>query len=219
MPTVADGKVFVGTSSGALICYELGPDTGPGRTSWTPFQPVELVAEHPMIGRSNEAVMTFLPFNTMLALTPPAPAVKYAAVLGEGDVVFAARPAAPDGKLSWTSQGSSLQGTLTLASNLLPEPNKVELKVSPGLVWTASDGGSAETRLIKSYTSPDSGSANWELYEVTRAAAGGILGGTRYVQRVFTHGGLPPMVAPETPSDTARIPFEAEYILYRQSQH
>jgi hypothetical protein len=38
-------------------------------------------------------------------------------------------------------------------------------------------------------------------------------------QRVFTHGGLPPMVAPATPSDTARIPFEAEYILYRQSQH
>jgi hypothetical protein len=219
VPTVADGKVFVGTSSGVLICYELGPEAGPGRNSWNPFQPRELIAEHPMIGRWDESVMTLLPTNTMLALAPPAAAVKYAVLLGEGDVVFAAQASAPDGKLSWTNQGSSLQGTLTLASNPAPEPNKLELKVSPGLVWTASDGSVAETRLVRSYTSPDNGNANWDLYEVTRTTGGGILADVRYVQRLFTQGGLPPVGAPETRSDIARVPFQAEYILYRQSQH
>ena len=34
VPTIADGKVFIGTGSNALICYELGPQTVGGGGSW-----------------------------------------------------------------------------------------------------------------------------------------------------------------------------------------
>jgi hypothetical protein len=193
--------------------------TGAGRTSWDPFRPRELAAEHPIIGHWDESVMTSLPFNTMLALAPSAPAVKYAAFVGEGDAVFAAKAATTGGKLSWTSQGSSLQGNLTLAGSLFPEENKIELKVSPGLVWTASDGSRAGTRLVKSYTSPDNRDASWELHQVTRTTGRGILTGIRYIQRLFTQGELPPVPAPGTGLDTVRVPFQAEYILYRRSEH
>jgi hypothetical protein len=222
VPTIADGKVFVGTASGLLYCYELGPDSGPGRISRTPsqpqetpFQPQELPAGRPMTGHWDESVMTLLPTQTIFALAPPAQAVKYAVVFGEGDAAFAAKAAATGRKLSWMSQGTSLQGVLTLASNVVPEQNKVELKVSPSLVWTASDGSIAETRRLKSYNSPVDGNAEWELYEVTRSTGRGVLEGIRFVQRVLTTGGLPPTSAPTTSADTVRVPFQAQYILYR----
>ena len=218
VPTIADGKVFVGTSSGAIICYELGPEHGAGQSSWNPFQPRELAVAHPMIGRSDESVMTSLPMNTMLALAPSAQAVKYAALTAEGDVVFAAKPTAAGGSFSWTSQGSSLRGDLTLAGKLFAETDKIELNVTAGLVWTASDGSKAETRIVKTYTAPESNDANWELYQVTRTTGQGVLADIRYIQRLFTRGGLPPDATPGTRLDTIRIPFQAQYILYRQSE-
>src|SRR5262249_29254453 len=102
VPTIADGKVFVGTSSGGLICYELGADHGSGQGAWVPFQPREPAVAHSMMtGEGDEAVMTALPTNTMLALTPPAPVVKHAAVVGEGVAIFAAKPDAAGRERSW----------------------------------------------------------------------------------------------------------------------
>jgi outer membrane protein assembly factor BamB len=215
VPTIADGKVFVGTSSGILICYELGPDQGARTGSWTPFQPHELVAEHPMVGHWDESVMTALPRNTELALTPPSPATNYAEFTGEGDAVFVAEASAQRGDFSWAIQGNSLQGNLTLVGNAAPAGSKVEVKVTAELVWTASDGSRAETRILESYTAPESSDTKWELHEVTRASGQGVLTNTRFIQRLFTRGGLPPSATPVSRLDTARVPFEAQYVLYR----
>jgi hypothetical protein len=220
VPTIADGKVFVGTSSGALICYELNPNQRADPGSWTPFQPhepgpVDCPQDLAMAGHWDEAIMTALPRNTELALAPPAQFARYAQITGEGDAVFVAEPSAERGNFSWAGQGTLLQGDLTSAGNPIPGQNKIEVKVTAGLVWTASDGSRAETRRVKSYVAPEGGDSEWELYEVTRATGQGVLTNTRYIQRLFTKGGLPPSAAPGSRLDTARVPFQAQYVLYR----
>ncbi len=219
VPTIADGKVFVGTSSGSLICYELGADHGIGTASWVPFQPREPVVAHSMMtGEGNEAIMTALPMNTALALTPPAPVVKQAEILGEGAVTFAIKLDASGRERSFESRGASVQGDLTLAGDLFPQKEKLELQVTPELVWTASDGSAAETRLVKSFAAPESGDANWELYEVIRTTGKGVLSNVSYIQRLFTRGGQPPAGAPDRGLDTVRVPFQAQYVLYHRGE-
>lgn len=216
LPTIADGKVFIGTSSGALICYELGPQNAPGNSSWNPYQPHELTVQHAMGEQRDESVMTTLPRNTLLALAPPGGAAKYAVLDGEGTSVFTAKAVTPKAKLSWTNQSDSLHVVTSLSSRLMPGTKKVELKISAGRRWTASDGSSAETRVVKKYKSPDDEGAPWELYRVTSTSGNGVLTGARYIQRVFTQGGQVPATAPTSRSGTARVSFEAEYILYKE---
>jgi outer membrane protein assembly factor BamB len=217
VPTVADGKVFVGTSSNLLICYKLGAEHGTGRAGWAPFQPHEVAMAHAMtMDEGGEAVMTTLPTNTALALAPAVPVIKLADIMGEGVVVFAARPASIDRARLWEIRGRSLQGDLTFAGNVSPEPQKIELQEGPDLVLTASDGSIAETRLVKSFAAPESGDADWGLYEVSRTVGNGVLSNVSYIQRLSTRGGRPPATAPGLDSDTVRVPFQARYVLYRR---
>ncbi len=220
VPTIADGKVFVGTSSNLMICYELGADHGTGQSAWIPFQPHDVPVAHGIImGEGGEAVMTTLPANTVAALRPPAPVVKLADVLGEGVAVFAAGTGGAGRERAWESRGSSVQGDLTLAGAASPEKDKIELQVSPDLVWNASDGSSAETRMARSFAAPEDADANWELYEVTRTVGRGILSNVSYIQRISTRGGRLPATTPSRGADTVRVPFQAQYVLYRQGEH
>jgi outer membrane protein assembly factor BamB len=212
VPTIADGKVFVGTSSGELICYELGPDRGSGRNSWTPYKPHELVVKHSMNRHWDESVMTTLPKNTLLALAPPAGIVKYAILNAKGTITYVR--SATKGKFVWREQTSSLEAQLIPANQLLQQEQKVQLKVSPDLVWQASDGSTAQAELVKTYTAPDDDGAPWELYRVKHTDGRGVLEDISYIQRVFVQGGQPPEIAPKSHNYTVQVPFEAEYILY-----
>jgi hypothetical protein len=91
----------------------------------------------------------------------------------------------------------------------------MQVTISPGLKWTASDGSTAQTRTVKSFTAPDNG-APWELYQVTHTSGKGILAEVSYIERVFTQGGLPPAAASSYRSKMVSVPFGATYILYRE---
>ena len=95
---------------------------------------------------------------------------------------------------------------------------EIYLTISSDQTWKASDGSSAETSVVKSYTAPDDDGPPWELYKVKHSSGSGILYNVEYIQRVMTQGGLPPLTAPQAGSDTARAAFLAEYILYKQQK-
>jgi hypothetical protein len=221
-PTIADGKVFIGTSSNVMICYELGPEqhAQPG-SSWHPFQPhmASMSMKRTPGTQWNEAPMTTLPENTLRALAPPADASRYAVLNAQGIATFAARNVTAGGtKLTWKTHGDSLDTTVTRTGQLYPEDRRITLTISPDLAWTASDGSRAETSLVNSYTAPEDMGAAWQLYRVTRSSGDGILAGAAYIQRVMTDGGLPPASAPRSAGATVRTAFTAQYVLFGKTR-
>jgi hypothetical protein len=218
-PTIADGKVFVGTSSGVLICYELGPEQAHSNTVWKPFQPhATSMAMQSVAGQQwDEAPMTTLPMNTLLALAPPADVSKYAVLSGQGTIAFAPKEASAN-RLTWTEQETSVAGTVAITGQPLGEGPRITLTVSPDLKWTASDGSSAVTTIVKSYVAPEDDGPAWQLYEVSRRDGSGVLNDVDFIQRVMTHGGMPPSAAPKSRNNTARAAFEAQYILYKKQR-
>ena len=215
-PTIADGKVFVGTESKVVICYELCPEGARHNSSGTPYQPrsISMSMKQARLAPSDESPMTTRPINTLLALAPPPDALEYATLNGEGTIAFAARESA-ERKLDWATRDTSVEASVIKASQPVPENQKLKLTISSDNAWQASDGSGAKTVVLKSYAAPEKDGPSWELYEVRYSSGSGILENVKYIQRVMTRGGLSPATSPKYDGDTARAAFEAQYILYK----
>jgi outer membrane protein assembly factor BamB len=216
LPTVAAGKVFMGTSSRQIICYELGPENGQN-TSWKPYQPHDVASSSATMAMQgkNAGVMTILPRNTLRALAPPAKFSRVATFDASGHANFSAAKGTYKSPRAWVFQSTTLEGTVTPAQGQ-PETTKVTIYPA-GLSrekWEATDGSTAEIRRIRSFTAPANDGVPWELYQVMRSGGSGILNGVSYIQRVFTQGGQTPPSALRSQASTAAIPIEAEFILY-----
>ncbi|WP_169337266.1 DUF3455 domain-containing protein [Rudaea cellulosilytica] len=221
-PTIADGKVFVGTLSKLLVCFELGGERAHPTTVWKPYQPHDIGSQMSMNGTIHldvdEAPMTLLPQNTLLALAPPDGVSKYATLTGHGATTFRSKQGA-DGKFIWTEEESSVEGIPLTAEQPLGESAEVKLAISPDLKWVASDGSAAVARLVKTFNAPEDDGPPWQLYEVNHAEGHGMFSDAAFIARVMTQGGLPPDTAPTSTSATARSAFEAQYILYKKDRH
>ena len=88
------------------------------------------------------------------------------------------------------------------------------LTIFPDGSWRLSDGGTAQTRVVKTYTAPDDDGPAWALYKAERS--NGTLRDVEYILRVMTHGGMQPRKPPKPGSDYARTAFEARYILFKR---
>jgi hypothetical protein len=83
-------------------------------------------------------------------------------------------------------------------------------------VWQAPDGSSVEAARKASQAA---GAANipWLLLEAVATSSGGDgdrLGGTTFVQRLNTAGGIAP-AGSCTPGDHAAVPYTADYLFWR----
>jgi outer membrane protein assembly factor BamB len=216
-PTIADGKVFIGTSSDMVICYELGPERNNPNPSWTPFQPKarSMTMTRPSGRRWDEAPMTTLPANTLKRLAPPPDALRYAVLEGEGTSRFTARKVSAT-KFAWVPYDTELEVAIADAGDGAPAKPPLRLTISPDNTWRMSDGSEADVSLILSYTAPDNEGASWALYKVERSSGDGVLRGVTYIQRVMTHGGMPPAPRPTSAAATARSALEARYILFKK---
>jgi hypothetical protein len=218
-PTIADGKVFIGTSSDQVVCFELGEDNHPGQP-WKPFQPVAVASA--MTGRMpethwDEAPMTILPTNTLKALTPPPDASRYAVIAATGTSRFIAKRKSWFcwlHRYHWANDETMLDALVTTVA-IDQKEERVGLTISHDGRWRASDGSRLEVSVVNHYTAPEDDGVDWTLYAVTRSDASGILGGITYVQRVMTHGGVRPSKAPHSHDDKADVPFEAQYVLFK----
>jgi hypothetical protein len=216
LPTVAAGKVFLGTSSGQIICYELGPENGQN-ASWKPYQPHDVASSTAMMAMQgkNAGVMTVLPQNTLRALAPPAKFTRAATFDASGKASFAAAKGTGKGSRGWVSQSTTMEGTATLADG---RAETIKVTISPAGAlrqkWVASDGSSVEVHRVRSFTAPANDGVPWELYQVVHNGGSGVLNGVAYIQRVFTQGGQTPPASLRSQASTAAIPIEAQFILY-----
>ena len=85
-----------------------------------------------------------------------------------------------------------------------------------GPTWEGADGGKVVGELLAKAASPDPAAIDWLLLSAKSTNAAGVLGNTRYVQRVRTVGGRAPdggCIAAKLGSET-QVPYTAEYDFY-----
>ncbi|SEI80991.1 DUF3455 domain-containing protein [Paraburkholderia diazotrophica] len=220
-PAVADGKVFVATSSGFAICYELGPEQSPGTTTWVPYKPMAsaaALAHHMTAVPRDEVVMNTLSDKALAQISPPPEASKYAVLIADGTISFAPTTVSSGEQSSWRSEDTSLEVSVTVAGQLFPRKEKIHVEITPDLVWTASDGSRARAELVQHFAAPQDGAASWALYRVKSSAGSGILTNITYIQRLATEGGTPPDTSPGPANARARAAFSAKYVLYKEAR-
>jgi outer membrane protein assembly factor BamB len=208
-PTIADGKVFVGTSSNDLIAYELAAERAKPRQASVstafkaPEPPVPLGQRY-----RDEASVRALPAIALKQLTPGPDYVVSLALHGEGELLYES-----------TGNGWLLKGGDAELWNIDPEnplarkPSLVRL--SNGNTWMASDGSTIIGAVQKTIPSPDPTATSWTLFRISSHRGRGLLSDVTYVQCVFTEKGVPPAKPSGRLGEVQNSPYEANYIFYR----
>lgn len=92
--------------------------------------------------------------------------------------------AGADGKVAWTLKAPE--------ADLKDRKDKVIGQHSAGPTWTLKDGSQVTGKAAAHVDSLDSESVPWLLIDVTTNSGKGALANVTKIQRVHTHGGMPP---------------------------
>jgi hypothetical protein len=101
-----------------------------------------------------------------------------------------------------------------------PEAQLVDAKGSifakhyAGPTWEAPDGSKIVGKVMATAPAPTGGAIPWLLLSA-EASGNGVLAGARFVQRIKTAGGVGPIGACPNPGAEQRVPYEAEYVIYK----
>jgi hypothetical protein len=113
-----------------------------------------------------------------------------------------------------------LKGAATEWSFKAPEAELVDAQGRPfakhyaGPTWEAPDGSKIAGTALASAPAPKANAVPWLLLSTTSSGSG-VLAGVRFVQRVNTSGGVGPTGACPMVGTEQRVPYTADYILYR----
>ena len=215
-PTVADGRVIVGSQHGSFLVYGLGPGTGRvyHPTSVLPipqFDPGPWIRE--LLGR--------LSSRQAAAIAPPQGHRPRFLALGSGSLTYEARSQGTSVK--WLLVG--VRGELRDQSGVMPHIGygglgAVLATAGGGFAWTAHDGSRARWSVETSVIAPQAGDAPWVLFRSVADGApgpavpgGGLLGAVTYVQQIGTAGGAPPGTAARI-GDRVDVPYTGIYAFY-----
>ena len=110
-----------------------------------------------------------------------------------------------DGNLGW-----SLQGPL---AELFDNGGKVVGAHYSGPTWKLNDGSEVKGKMLEKADAPESGSIPWLLIEIVNNAGTGVLQGAKYIHRVATKGGQPPMEVGAEKSES-KSEYSADYYFY-----
>jgi outer membrane protein assembly factor BamB len=219
-PTIADGKVFVGTGSNEVVAYALAPVHRSGRSGTRqekPFQPTELQAKVPLHERyPDEASMRALPAIALGQLAPEGKTVVALALRGEGQLTYeAADDPQEAGKLKWRLK-DAVASLWRVSIDRPADRQPALVRLTSGATWTASDGSKITGEVQKSFPAPDRAATPWTLLKVSQRRGKGLLSNVQYVQAVFTEGGQPAKPRPDRLGLVERVPYNANYIFYRE---
>ena len=64
-------------------------------------------------------------------------------------------------------------------------------------------------------SSPEGTDTDWVLFRALHNVGGGALHDVTYIQQVYTHAGHAPAEPPKRPGETVKVPYVADYWLYR----
>jgi hypothetical protein len=117
--------------------------------------------------------------------------------------------AAADGRLQWTLKAPDAE--------LRDARGRLIIHHFAGPAWKHNDGSEVTARVVARSDAPDQESVPWLLLEAVSHAGNGVLTPVTHIQRVHTHGGLPPPAAECTAakqSSEARMAYTADYYFY-----
>jgi Protein of unknown function (DUF3455) len=116
--------------------------------------------------------------------------------------------AGSDGKLAWTLKAPE--------ADLKDRKDKVIGQHSAGPTWTLKDGSQLTGKATAHVDSLDSESVPWLLVDVTSNSGKGALANVSKIQRVHTHGGMPPTYGCDEShkGDETKSKYTADYYFF-----
>jgi hypothetical protein len=164
------------------------------------------------------ALAVAVPLTGVAAAGPPAPEVPGGIAVEEGNKPFLVGHAV--GVQIYRCNGSSW-GPLAPRANLYGDSGQLIATHFAGPSWQARDGSKVVAQRIKDPITVDPTAIPWLLLEakqVTAGPDGDRLGGTTFIQRIKTTGGLAPEASTctaETAGDEAEVPYTADYVFWK----
>jgi hypothetical protein len=126
---------------------------------------------------------------------------------GSGSQIYTCQAGA-DGKFAWSLKGPE--------ADLKDRKDKVIGEHSAGPTWKLKDGSELTGKAVAHVDSLDSESVPWLLLDVTSNSAKGVLAGVNKIQRVHTHGGMPPDYGCDAShkGDETKSKYSADYYFF-----
>jgi hypothetical protein len=137
-------------------------------------------------------------------LVPPAGATALGTYAAKGVQIYAC--AAHGAANEWTFKAPEAQ--------LVDAKGVAFAKHYAGPTWEATDGTKIVGKVMATAPAPTAGAIPWLLLSAV-SSGDGVLAGARFVQRIKTVGGVGPTGACPNLGVEQRIPYEAEYVIYK----
>lgn len=133
----------------------------------------------------------------------------YAAVLtahAKGDQIYQCN--VNDGQYAWQ--------TLAPDAKLFDDQGAIVGNHSAGPLWEYKEGSRVVGRVVKKIDKTPESAIAWLLVEVVSHQGDGLFANVRFINRINTQGGLPPVSACDANhlGGEKRVPYTADYIFY-----
>jgi hypothetical protein len=212
-PTVADGRVIVGTTNGNFLVYRLAvphviPPIYPRREPNLPMPPDPGPWIREYLGR--------LPAEKVANINPPKGQRALFLAIGNGTLTYEAKKVEGDATSRWVLAGVS--GTLLDDSGVMPHMayrglGQVLATAELGLAWKSREGGLTHWFVEGSLDAPQKSDAPWILFRAAASDGDSLLNYVTYVQLLGTLGGAPPSEVAQI-GRRAEVPYSGRYVFY-----
>jgi hypothetical protein len=224
-PTIADGKLFIGTFDNQFIVYELNRTKSGRKASVpaTPPQPAHRMQAHQGIPNYDE-MESFFAQRADFQLRPPNGNTLLLTARAEGVQVYTC--------IAERDEQDSCRWILTgVEADLLPykvpdlfehaspttsknRTNRIGTQYGPS-AWRANDGSSVSGNPQIRVAPPHASDLPWLLLEADSHEGKGMFSEVTYIQQLGTTGGMPPVnVGNASIGDETRVQFSASYAFY-----
>ncbi len=212
-PTVADGRVIVGTTNGNFLVYRLA----------TPhFIPPVYVRREPILpmppdpGPWIRNYLGRLPPEKAVAVTPSKGHRALFLALGQGTLTYEAKSVKGAASPQWILAGVS--GNLLDDSGVMPHMayrglGEVLATAEQDFTWKTQEGGVVRWSEESSAGAPETRDAPWVLFRSAASDGRGLLNAVTYVQLLGTSGGAPPGEAAKI-GRRVQVPYTGRYAFY-----
>lgn len=235
-PTIADGKVFVTSTVGMIVVYELCQQGNACVGGTIPIQP-EVPAPQPCQGCHSSPFqkpsLVYIPLSkrfpsesavsvyfksAIRKVTPKQDVAQDLLLNGQGFLVYGAEQDSKEGgRLKWELRDNTaeLEEVRVPGAKEGKDALLMRIRLEAGTKWVASDGSVGVTEMEKTIPAPETSDAAWLLLRVVKSNGKGLMSHHRYIARTYTDGGAPPNAPPKRRDETFRVAYRAQYRMYR----
>lgn len=127
-------------------------------------------------------------------------------VHAKGDQIY--QCAVSKGEYSWAIQAPD--------AKLFDDQGQIVGNHSAGPLWEYKEGGRVVGKIVKKLAVNPEVAISWLLVEVVKNNHKGLLAGVKFINRVNTNGGLPPVLGCDANhlGGERRVAYTADYIFY-----